>query len=396
MSITNYRMLTPGPTPVPEAALSRLSRQVRHHRTPDFTAILQRVLANLQAVFKTTHPIASLQGSGTAAMEACVANIIQPGDKALVLYSGKFAQRWAELVERFGGTAIRYTVPWGELFDPSEVAHYLAENPEIKAVYGTLVETSTGVEHNIEGIGAIVRNTPALFVVDGISGAGAVPCKVDEWGIDLLAVGSQKALMTPPGLAFVAVSPKAIGVMEHTEHRKTFYLDLLPYLNWNKTQGAPFTPARSLVEALDASLQIILEEGIENVWESNFRKAEMVRAAVQAWGQAIPGFHIVAKRSADALTVIHVPDTIEVKPLLAQLESEFGIKLAAAQGDWKGKAFRISNMGMVDTTDILAVVSALDYFLSRQTSQDLYGIGSAAAQKRLGATIYRSQENDNR
>ncbi len=313
-------------------------------------------------------------------MEACVANILQPGDKALVLYSGKFAERWADLAERFGATAIRYEVPWGDSFDPKEVARYLKQYPDIKAVYGTLVETSTGVEHEIEAIGAVVRQTHALFVVDGISGAGAVPCKVDEWGIDLLAVGSQKALMTPPGLAFVAVSPKAACVMDNNDNRKTFYLDLLPYLNWEKTQGAPFTPARSLVEALDASLQILLDEGIENVWKETALKAAMVRAAVAAWAERLPGFRIVAKRSANALTVIHVPETIAVKPLLTQLESEFGIKLAAAQGDWKGKAFRISNMGFVDVTDILAVISALDVLLSRQTGQNLFGLGSAAAQ----------------
>lgn len=379
--MNNYRLLTPGPTPVPESSLKRLSSQVRHHRTADFTAILERVSANLKQVFKTEHDVAVLQGSGTSAMEACVANVIVPGDTALVLYSGKFAERWADLVERFGGTAIRYEAPWGEAFQPEIVQRYLEDNPQIKAVYGTLVETSTGVQHNIAGIGAVVAKTPALWVVDGISGAGAVELWTDKWSVDLLAVGSQKALMTPPGLAVAVVSPKAKQVMESTPNRRVFYLDLLKYLNWEKSQGAPFTPARSLVEALDESVQILLNDTMESVWQATALKGRMVRAAVAAWAQVLPGMRIIASPSADALTVIHTPESVTVKTLLSDMESEFGIKLAGAQGDWKGKAFRIAHMGMIDKTDILSVISALDIILSRQTGLDLYGLGSAAAQK---------------
>ncbi|MBR0238619.1 MAG: alanine--glyoxylate aminotransferase family protein [Thermoguttaceae bacterium] len=380
----NYRMLTPGPTPVPESSLQKLGRQVRHHRTADFTAVLERVTQNLKQVFKTERSsIAVLQGSGTSAMDACVSNVIVPGDVALVLYSGKFAERWANLVERYGGTAIRYEVPWGERFKPEKVKEYLDANPQIKAVYGTLVETSTGVQHDIAGIGQVVAQTNALWVVDGISGAGAVELWTDDWHIDLLAVGSQKALMTPPGLSVVAVSPKAKAVMESTPNRRVFYLDLLKYLNWEKTQGAPFTPARSLIEAMDESVRILLDESMETVWAENVTKSQMVRVAVAAWGERIHGMRIVAERSADALTVIHVPDAVNVKELLKELELSYGLKLAGAQGDWKGRAFRISNMGMVDVTDILAVVSALDVVLSRQTGVDVLGVGSAAAQKAL-------------
>ena len=322
----NYRMLTPGPTPVPESSLQKLGRQVRHHRTADFTAVLERVTQNMKQVFKTERSsIAVLQGSGTSAMDACVSNVIVPGDVALVLYSGKFAERWADLVERYGGTAIRYEVPWGERFKPEKVKEYLDANPQIKAVYGTLVETSTGVQHDIEGIGQVVAQTNALV----------------------------------------------------------FYLDLLKYLNWEKTQGAPFTPARSLIEAMDESVRILLDESMEAVWAENVTKAQMVRAAVAAWGERIDGIRIVAERSADALTVIHVPDAVNVKELLKELELSYGLKLAGAQGDWKGRAFRISNMGMVDVTDILSVVSALDVVLSRQTGVDVLGVGSAAAQKIL-------------
>ncbi len=381
--ITNYRLLTPGPTPVPESSLKRLAGQVRHHRTPDFTQILERVTKNLQQVLKTENPVAVLQGSGTAAMEASVSNVIVPGDTALVLYSGKFAQRWAELVEQFGGTAIRYEVPWGEVFKPEVIRQYLKDNPQIKAVYGTLVETSTGVQHDIEGIGAVIAPTNALWIVDGISGAGAVECWTDKWNIDLLAVGSQKALMTPPGLAVLAVSRKAKSVIESTPNRRAFYLDILKYLDWNKSQGAPYTPARSLVEAMDESIQILLRESMESVWRQTALKGKMVRAAVNAWADKIPGFRIIAVRSADALTVIHTPESLDVKQMLNTLETEFGIKLAGAQGDWKGRAFRISHMGLVDTTDILSVISALDVVLTRMTGTKVYGIGSAAAQELL-------------
>lgn len=380
----NYRMLTPGPTPVPELSLQKLSSQVRHHRTPDFTAILERVIENLKQVFKTEKSsVAILQGSGTSAMDACVSNVIVPGDTALVLYSGKFAERWAELVERYGGKAILYEVPWGERFEPDVVKRYLDDNPQIKAVYGTLVETSTGVEHDIANIGQVISQTEALWIVDGISGAGAVELWTDKWSVDLLAVGSQKALMTPPGLAAVVVSPKAKRVIESTPNRKTFYLDLLKYLDWEKSQGAPFTPARSLIEAMDQSVKMLLEESMETVWADNVLKSQMVRNAVAAWKEKIPGIRIVAQHSSNALTVIHVPESVNVKSVLTELEQSYGIKLAGAQGDWKGKAFRISNMGMVDRTDILSVISALDVILTSQTGVDVIGVGSSSAQKTL-------------
>ncbi|MCX7424348.1 MAG: aminotransferase class V-fold PLP-dependent enzyme [Planctomycetia bacterium] len=226
-----YRLMTPGPTQVPEASLLRLAEQVTHHRTPEFRGLLAEVLDGLKYVFQTTGDVLLLTSSGTGAMEAAVASVVPRGGKAIVLESGKFSQRWRKLCERFGIEVVRHEIPWGEAFDAADVARLLAEHPDAVAVYATLSESSTGVGHDIEAIGRVVNPTGALLVVDGISGVGVMESRTDAWGIDLLVVGSQKALMVPPGLAFVAVSPKAWRQIESIEPQ-AFYFDLSRTLSW--------------------------------------------------------------------------------------------------------------------------------------------------------------------
>ncbi|MDO4584058.1 MAG: alanine--glyoxylate aminotransferase family protein, partial [Planctomycetia bacterium] len=307
-NLHRYRLMTPGPTPVPEEARLALAKDVRHHRTESFREIFRQAQEGLREVFRTQNEIAILCGSGTAAMEACVVNAVPRGGTALVLYSGKFAERWAKLCERFQIRPILYEVPWGEAFRPEKVREYLEKYPEIEAVYATLSETSTGVGHDIAGIGRVVAETEALFVVDGISGVGGMECRTDAWGIDLLAVGSQKALMTPPGLAFVAVSPKAWRKRDSfLEPPPTFYLDLQAYRKSARTFDTPYTPPRSMLAALLESLRFLREVGIENVWRQTALLAKAVRAAVTAMGLTV-----FAQRPCDVLTLIQMPECVDV------------------------------------------------------------------------------------
>lgn len=377
--LARYRLMTPGPTPVPEAAREVLARELRHHRTEEFRAIFRECLVGLREVFCTENEIAVISGSGTAAMEACVVNAVPAGGKALVLYSGKFAERWADLCTRFGITPILYEVPWGKPFEAARVAELLRNEPEIQAVYATLSETSTGVGHRIREIGAEVARTDALFVVDGISGVGGMECRTDAWGIDLLAVGSQKGLMTPPGLAFVAVSGKAWRKMDAQKTPPpAFYLDLQAYRKTAKTADTPYTPSRGLMEALAESLRILRAAGIENVWRHTSRMARALRAAVTALG-----LEVFAEEPCDVLTLIKMPDAVDVKALLTRLEEEFGVKIAGAQGFLKGKAIRIAHMGMIDELDLVGCVAALERVLIAQGWSVEPGAGLTAMQREL-------------
>ena len=374
------RLYTPGPVEVPEAALLAMARQVRHHRTPEFRRTMADVFAGLKYVFQTANDVLVLACSGTGGMEAAVVNTVPRGGRALVLESGKFAERWRLIAERFGVEVVRYELPWGEAFDAAEVARLLAEHPDIAAVFATLQETSTGVGHDIEAIGRVVRDTHALFVVDGISGVGAMECRTDDWGIDVLVVGSQKALMTPPGLAFLAVSPKAWRQIEAID-RPAFYFDLVAYRKAAEANETPYTPAIPLVEALAESLRLIRATGIENVWARSRRLSRAVLAGIAA-----VGLRPVAKRPAEGVSAVYLPDGIEGKAFLARLEERFGIKLAGGQGPLKGKIFRIAQMGQIDEADILGCLAAIELVLLEMGHAVTLGSAVAAAEAALAAS----------
>jgi aspartate aminotransferase-like enzyme len=378
MNTAKRRLLTPGPTEVPEAALLSMARQVTHHRTPEFRAILTEVFAGLKHVFATENDVLVLTSSGTGAMEAAVVNLVPRGGKAIVLESGKFAERWRKICETFGIQVVRYDVPWGEAFDANEVARLLGEHPDTVAVFGTLLETSTGVGHDIEAIGRAVKASKALFVVDGISGVGAMECRVDAWGIDVLVVGAQKALMTPPGLAFLAVSPAAWRQIESFE-RPAFYFDLLAYRKASAEADTPYTPAIPLVKALVESLRSIRATGIEQIWAWNKVLGRAMRAGLEALGLRL----VATTRPADGMTAVYFPEGVDGRALLARLQTRFGIKLAGGQGPLKGRIFRIAQMGMVDELDIISTLAALELVLA-ETCQDVkLGAGVAAASRVL-------------
>lgn len=376
-----YRLLTPGPTQVPDDALLAMARPIRHHRTGQFRQLLTEVLEGLKYVFQTEHDVLVLTSSGTGAMEASLSSVVPSGATVIVLESGKFSERWRLIAEAFGVRVLRHEVPWGEAFSAQDVARLLEANPDTVAVYTTLSESSTGVGHDIEAIGKVVATTPALLVVDAISGAGAMPCRTDAWGIDLLVVGAQKALMGPPGLSFLAVSPKAWRQIESID-RRAFYFDLLAYRNALAEPDTPYSPAIPLVVALAENLRAIRREGIEDIWARAALLARATRAGIESLGM-----QLVAARPADSLTAAYFPEGIDGKAFLARLESRFGVKLAGGQGRLKGKILRIAHFGAVDELDILSALAAMELVLVELGQSVKLGSSVAAASEILARAV---------
>src|SRR5947209_6836153 len=248
------RLLTPGPTPVPEETLLELAKPVVYHRTPQFRQLLGRVLEDLQYVFRTRHPVIPLTSSGTGGLEAAVANALPAGSKAICLIAGRFGERWRNLCTAFGVETVNISVPYGQAVQPEQLDKALAAHPDAVAVCSTLSETSTGIGHDIAAFGKIVAKTPALLLVDGVSGLGAMECRTDDWNIDLCCTGSQKALMMPPGLAFLSVSDKAWRTIEKNPNPRTFYFDLKKARKSLEGNDTPYTPAHTLIRAMRVSL----------------------------------------------------------------------------------------------------------------------------------------------
>src|SRR5438132_10448249 len=314
-SSMKVRLLTPGPTPIPEETLLELARPVFFHRSPEFRQILAEVLEGLQYVYQTKNPVLPLTSSGTGALEAAVVNCLPPGSKAICLIAGRFGERWRSLCKAFSVESVAVTVPYGRAVQPEQLAKALAEHPDANAVCSTLSETSTGVRHDIAAFGRLVGAAPALLLVDAISGLGAMECRTDEWQIDVCATGSQKALMMPPGLAFVSVSDKAWKQIERNPAPRTFYFDLKKARAALQSSDTPFTPAHTLIRALRVSLKRIRAEGIENIWARQARNAAAARAGVQA-----VGLELFAQRPAEGLTVAKAPPGIDSTTILNMLE----------------------------------------------------------------------------
>jgi len=370
-------LVTPGPSPVPQEVRLALAEEIIHHRTKEFQGYIKQATEDLKKVFKTQNDLFILASSGTGAMEASVANVIGPGDKAITIEAGKFGERWTELVSAYGGTPIVMKVEWGCGPKPEEVAKLLAANPDAKAVYATLCETSTATVQDIEGLGKAIAPTKALFVVDGISGVGALECKSDEWGVDMLAVGSQKALMMPPGLAFVTVSRKAWDVIAKTK-RTAYYFDLVKAKKAAEDSDTPYTSAVSMIVALCRATKMILADGMDAVIARHSLLARATRAGVEAMG-----LKLLSKAPADAVTAIVLPDGMDGKALVKVLSSKYGITVAGGQGGLTGKIIRVAHMGFMDKFDIITVLAALEMALADMGHKVTLGAGVAAAQKVL-------------
>lgn len=371
------RLFTPGPTPVPEETLLELARPVTYHRTPEARAVLAELTADLQYVFQTKNQVLTLTSSGTGGMDAAVSSSLAAGDKAILLTAGRWGERWLGILNAYQANVVTVRTDYGKAVTPGMLADALRQHPDAKLVLATLCETSTGVGHDIAAFGKQVAATPALFAVDAISGLGAMECRTDEWRIDLCVTGSQKALMMPPGLAFVAVSDKAWAAIDAAPVRN-FYLDLRRYRKALAGSDSPFTPANTLIKAQAASLKRIRAEGIEAVWRRHERMAAACRAAAAALG-----LRVFAERPASALTVIEVPAGVDGTAVLKTLEREHGYKLADGQDALKGKIWRLSHMGYMDACDVIGAIAALEHVLPGFGLKFEPGAGVAAFQRSM-------------
>jgi aspartate aminotransferase-like enzyme len=375
-----FRLLTPGPTPVPEETLLELAKPVFFHRTAEFRQILGEVLSDLQQVFLTKNPIVPLTSSGTGALEAALVNAVPQGKKIICLIAGRFGERWKSIAKAYGIEAASVTVPYGQAVQPEQLQRALADHPDAVAVCSTLSETSTGIGHDIAAFGKLVAGTAALHIVDAVSGLGAMECRTDAWGIDLCCTGSQKALMMPPGLAFLSVSDKAWKAIDANQTRRTFYFDLKKARKNLETNDTPYTPAHTLIRAMRVSLKKILAEGMENIFARQECYAEAARAGFQAIG-----LELFPSQPNTALTVVKSPAGIDSTNVLNVLEKKYGLKLANGQDTLKGKIIRLAHMGYIDMFDILAAISGVELALQELGHKTDIGKGVAAAQKIFGA-----------
>jgi aspartate aminotransferase-like enzyme len=372
------RLLTPGPSPVPEETLLELAKPVFYHRSAQFRQLLGEVVEDLKYVYNTKNTIAVLTASGSGGMEATVANCLAPGSKAIVAVAGKFGERWRNIGKAFEVEVVSVTVPYGQAVQPEQIERALKEHPDAAAVCATLSETSTGVRHDIQAFGDLVAKTNALFLVDGISGLGVAECRTDDWHVDVCVTGSQKALMLPPGLAFLSISDKAWQRIEKNAPSRVFYFDLRKYRDSLKNNDTPYTPAHTLIKALRVSLKQLRAEGIENVWARHARMAAACRAGVQALG-----LELFAAQPIDGLTVVKTPDGLDGVAIVSKLEKQYGVRIAGGQDPLKGKIFRIAHMGYIDQFDVLTALSALEMVLLEMGYSLEPGSSVAAAQQVL-------------
>jgi len=369
--------MTPGPAPVPEDVLLELARPVIHHRSAEAKQVITEVAAGLKEVFQTANDVLILTASGTGAMEAATVNAVPPGGKAIVLNAGYFAARWANIAKAFGINVVSLDTEWGQTADPERVAQALQQHPDAVGVFGTLSETSTGTGHPVEEIGKVVGKTDAIFVVDGISGVGAMECRMDAWGIDILCAGSQKAFMLPPGLAFVSCSPKAWAKIDAFESH-SFYFNLKSARKKMKEFDTPFTPAHTLILALRMSLRRIKEEGLENVWRRHRLMSEACQAGIQALG-----LELFSARPAEGLTAFRVPAGIKDADVRSKLTERFGITTVGGQDKLKGQIVRVGHMGYMDELDVISGLAALEMTLSELGMDVEPGRALTAAQQVL-------------
>ena len=351
------RLMTPGPAPVPEDVLAEMALPLIHHRSSQAKGWNDEAVAGLRYVFQTENDVLILTSSGTGAMEAAVVNTVPRGGTAIVLDAGWFASRWGVIARTFGIEVVTVATEWGRPVDPDAVAAALAAHPEAAAVFGTLSETSTGTGHPVAAIGRVVARTPALFVVDGISGVGAMECRTDAWGVDVLCVGSQKALMLPPGLAFVAVSPKAWAQVDSFD-APAYYFNLKAARKSGRDSLTPYTPAHTLIAGLRVALGRIRAEGIEHVWARHDRMSRACRAGVEALG-----LELFSARPAEGMTVFRVPDGLTDPAIRGGLADRFGITTIGGQDRLKGQIIRIGHMGYTDEVDVVAALAALEMVL---------------------------------
>ncbi|MGB9407284.1 MAG: alanine--glyoxylate aminotransferase family protein [Terracidiphilus sp.] len=381
--IHKTRLFTPGPTPLLPVAQFAMAAADMHHRTPEFRALYQKVLAQLKVFVGTQNDVLLLASSGTGAMEASVSNLTSPGDRVLVLTAGKFGERWVELAKAFGCAVDVVKAPYGETFDLAAVRKALS--PEHRAVYMQATETSTGARHDVEAIAKLLKETgsAALLVVDGITGLGTTHFDVDGWGIDVLIGGSQKAVMIPPGLAYLSVSEKAWAAME-TAKNPRFYFDLRKERKSAAKGESAYTPAVALIAGLGAALDYIAGQGGGDLEKGRIALVDnaQVNAAATRAGIVALGFALFAPTApAAAATAVAMPEGMNSGEVVKALKARFGLVIANGQGEMQGKIFRVAHLGFFDYLDTVALLGAMEHIAKETLGLPVeYGQAVAAAQ----------------
>ena len=375
-------LMTAGPTPIPPAVSQAMAEPMLYHRAPAFIQVYRRCLERLRLPFQTVNDVLCFSASGTGAMESAMANLVTPGKPVVVASCGKFGERWKELADAYGAATVHLDAGWGAKVEPSDLTRVLGENPDVDVVYTTLSETSTGVVNDVKELTEVAHRHGALIAVDAVSAMGAVPLPQDEWGVDVVVAGSQKALMSPPGLGFASANGAALEYAAAAPGRR-FYFD------WERTVSgqrkdppdSPFTPAVGLIRALDVALGLIEDEGLEAVYERHRLLGRATREAARALDLGTLG---ETDENANVVTAIVLPDSIDGAKVPKLMRDRFGITIAGGQGHLKGKIARIAHCGYFGAFDIVVTVAGFEMALRDLGHELELGAGVAAAQRVFG------------
>lgn len=373
-----FYLRIPGPTPIPPRVQQAMNQPILGHRSQEASQLIDECSQRLKPIFGTKQDPLILTSSGTSALEAAVINTLSPGDEALVIVTGAFGDRFTKIIDRYGYTLHRLDIEWGKACQPEQLQAALQEHPQTKAVFVTYCETSTGVLNPLKDLAKVVQtHSQALFIVDGVSCVGAVNCQMDEWGLDLVVTGSQKALMLPPGLAFVAVSDRAWSVIEQNQTPR-FYLDLLSYRNNLTKSTTPYTPAVSLLFGLGEALRMLEEEGFAQTIQRHELLMKMCRAGVHALDLTLMTND---QEASPTVTSIYGGGESWGSEDLRKRLKQLQVYVAGGQQHLKGHIFRIGHMGYCDTLDVLTTLSALEIALTQIGVSIQLGAGVKAAQE---------------
>jgi aspartate aminotransferase-like enzyme len=371
-----YQLMAPGPTPVPSEVLLAMAQPMIHHRTPEYEALFVEVRGGLKTLFQTAQDVVPLACSGTGAMEAAVVTTLSAGDTVAVVTAGKFGERWLEIGRAFGLDVVEVKAPYGETVPAERVAAVLGERPGIAAVLTQHSESSTGVLHDVRGYAAATRGTDAILIVDAVSSLGIADLPMDAWGVDVVAAGSQKGLMLPPGLGFCALSDKA-WAKTATSRLPKYYFDLVEERKTLRKNEARFTPAVSIVIGLRQVLRMLAAEGLANVFKRHDRLARATRAGVEALG--LPLF--ARATPSPALTAVVAPRGVDSETIVTAYARSHNITIAGGQGEMKGRVFRLGHMGYAAEFDTIVALSALEQVLAELGQPVDFGASVRAAQK---------------
>ena len=371
-------LMTAGPTPLPPEVSQVMAEPILYHRAPAFIEVYARCLERITGVFQTENDVLVFASSGSGAMESAVANLVRRGEPALVASCGKFGERWAELCQAFGAELVHHDAGWGNRVEPEDLERLLSENSGVDVVFTTLSETSTGVVNDIRALAEIAHAHDALIAIDAVSALGAVPVNQDEWDIDVVVSGSQKALMCPPGLGFASVNERALERSAAQEH-PTYYFD------WGKTAkgqrkdppDSPFTPAVTIFRALDVALGMIEHEGLDEVFDRHRVLGRATREAAKALDLELFG---PEDENANVVTAMKMPEAIDGAKVPKTMRDKYGITIAGGQNQLKGKIARIAHCGYFGAFDIVTTIAALEMTLSELGHSVELGAGVGAAQ----------------